>query len=590
MQKYYCKEGEIHFDEIMGHPHEQKYAEVNEPFFHRLSHEVRRRVLSNLIIFFGVWPFLSIVAAALEAQSIPYFYVSLTDGFKIAFAGAIVLAPDFFIVGTILSIVSLFIYSAFASKKQLQSRFFVLISEPTLLLLSIFFGTALYYPTVLNHPALNSLSSFPIWMVTILLGACVIAGCFFLALPGARLRVILIVLAIGLLNPVPVALCHFQSHREGVAPPLVLLGLDSLSHHDNLMPLKSFSARKKGTWYSHAVTPGLLTNAVWVSLFTMQPIHDHGVFHIFQPFPKQREKEDLIMMARKAGYRTVSVFPDQTTDWCGTDVGFDEERCGPVGWRQLATAYIENASILLPIFRPLLPKLPFSDVPPNHLGTFTYNIDHELDDIFSLSSSSDRIFAAGHLTYLHADRYPSYYELSWKECLRIMRSAVALVKDRSFDWKDEDRPTDPIKLHEWKTQRLQNALADSMTRTKFLERGGRLVLFSDHGNRPGLTMDTFRQERYHHVLLTTFGLPSRDPDEPISLIEAGSLLGLAPHASSFDPDVEFVMSQPSDWPELGKSARVHWDGSITLNDKLLNAILQRLRAHRPWPQAVRTLR
>ena len=122
-----------------------------------------------------------------------------------------------------------------------------------------------------------------------------------------------------------------------------------------------------------------------------------------------------------------------------------------------------------------------------------------------------------------------------------------------------------------------------MMRTKFLERGGRLLLFSDHGNRPGLTMDNFWQERYHHVLLTTFGLPSRDPDNPISLIEAGSLLGLAPNMPNFKPAVEFVMSQPRDWPELGKRARLRWNGSVELDQNILTKVFQRLRAYRPWP-------
>jgi hypothetical protein len=98
--------------------------EVSESLFHRLSREIRKRLLPNLIIIFCVWPLLSIVAAAVEARNITYFYGSFADAFTIAFEGAIILAPDFLIIGAIITISSLFIFSALALKAQLQTKFF----------------------------------------------------------------------------------------------------------------------------------------------------------------------------------------------------------------------------------------------------------------------------------------------------------------------------------------------------------------------------------------------------------------------------------------------------------------------------------
>jgi len=221
-------------------------------------------------------------------------------------------------------------------------------------------------------------------------------------------------------------------------------------------------------------------------------------------------------------------------------------------------------------------------VPPNLSGTFTYHLDRELDEIFSLRSFKGRTFVAAHITYLHAPRFPSSAELFWEERLRVFGAPVRAVQDRSFDWQDIDHPEDPIRLHEWKRRRLQAAVVQALTRTRFLERHGCLLLFSDHGNRVGISMDNFWEERYHRILLATVGLPARNSEVATSLLDAGALLGFIPSRAMVEPVIEFTLSQPVEWPLLVKSAQLRWNGTITLDEKLLTLIFGRLRSYRPW--------
>jgi hypothetical protein len=458
--------------------------------------------------------------------------------------------------------------------------------EPGLLFISVHFGSALIYPAVLSHPVFIPLESFSVWMVTVILGTGVLTGSCLLASKGSGLRVLAIIAAAGLLAPVPTTWHGLWSRPPSGQAPLVLLGLDSLSHDDNLGTLKAWSQQNRGTWYSRAVPPGLLTNSVWTSMIMMQPVREHGVFHILQHFPETKGKKTLIEKAQAAGYRTVSVFSDQVTSWVGKEAGFDDDRSGPLGWRQLATSVVENASLLLPLFRPLIPGLPLSAVPANHVGTFTYDLAREFKEIFSMRDSRRPIFVAAHSTYLHTAIFPRYTELSREESQRVLRAPVHSLWDpSSFDW-GASPATEPLRLRKWKVQQLQKTIIQSIERTKFLspERGGHLLIFSDHGNRTGLNADNFWEERYHHVLLVTFGLQTQRPEKPISLLDAGSLLGLVPTMAPFDPIVEFALSQPSEWSALGKDARPRWDGSIDLDEGILSEIFVRLRSYRPWPR------
>jgi hypothetical protein len=555
-----------------------------------ISEGVRARLVPHLAMVLGAWPLFSFFFAAIELGQVPYHVASWTEAVEGALLGVVLLTPDFLVFGAAALTVTLGLFSILAAGNMLRyrGRIHSLLAEPFVLFLSVFFGSVLHYPIILNHPAFVLLSFFPIWAVTVLLGLAVALLSFIISAPGARIRVTLSIMAIGLLSPLPASYGSFLFHpipaREKA--PLVLLGLDSLSHQDDLAPLRNWIGRNKGTWYSHAVTPGLLTNSVWVSLITMVPVHEHGVFHVFQPFPAPQKMGGLIQKAQLAGYRTIAVFPDQLTCWIGEEAGFDENRSGPVGWRQLVTPAVENASLLLPLFRPLFSKLPFSATPPNHAGVFTYDLGREFEQIFSAGSPHGQTFVAAHSTYLHIPAFPRYSELSWEERLSVMRATVHSVRDRSFDWQDVTLDSDPLDLHRWKVRRLQKMVEQAVVKTRFLsvERGGRLVLFSDHGDRAGITADNFGEQRYLHVLLATFGLPSSlAADAPISLLEIGSLLGLDKPSSHFDPIAEFTLARPDEWHALANSAQLKWDGTVELDEGILASIFKRLRSFRPWP-------
>jgi len=313
---------------------------------------------------------------------------------------------------------------------------------------------------------------------------------------------------------------------------------------------------------------------------TMQPVRDHGVFHAFQPLPSG--DAPLLRLARQAGYRSVAVFPDQTTCAIGSEAGFDEDRSGPVGWRQLATATVQNSSVLLPLVRPLLPWSAWSAAPPNQAGTFTYDLQREIREILTNGRAGRPTFVAAHLTYLHIATYPRLVDLSWAERLAVASAPAGSVRDRSFDWDDVDQPEDALPLRRWKVARVQSVLAGAVDATGFVERGGKLLVFSDHGDRVGLTPQTFTDAKYHHVVMATLGLPERAVERPTSLIDIAALAGFAPPDLAADPVVEFAIGPPELWIKLAETSRIHWSGEVDLDAQLLGGIFRHLRAHRPW--------
>jgi hypothetical protein len=109
-------------------------------------------------------------------------------------------------------------------------------------------------------------------------------------------------------------------------------------------------------------------------------------------------------------------------------------------------------------------------------------------------------------------------------------------------------------------------------------------VLSDHGDRAGLTPNSFWKPDYHHVPLLTIGLPARpDPEAPISLLDVASLIGVAPDEPAHDPAVEYAVSASTQWPRLVRSLALEWDGSVSLDPALLVEIFGGLRLHRPWP-------
>ena len=545
---------------------------------------VRRRLGLHALVILGAWPLVSLLMAAVEIQELPYYSVTHGQALLGAAAGVVILARDFVVTGVLALMVSSLCFGTLAACGLLSdtSRRAVA-AEPVILFLAAFFGIALCYPTVVSHPVLTIARIYPVLPVTAGLGVAAVAAA--MARAGA-LRggvVAIVALLIGIALPQPIVRPWRHAEAPGRAP-LVVLGLDSLSYDDDLGSLESVAERHAGTWYTHAVTPGLLTNAVWTSILLARPVREHGIFHTFQDFP--RASDTLVTRARAAGFRTVSVFPDQITCAVGSQAGFDENRSGPMGWRQLATQLVENASLLLPVVRPVLPQAVLGSVPANHAGTFTYDVDRELDGIFGEGDAGGRALVVSHLTYLHHARFPSYPELTPAERQRIWWSPAGQARDFSFDWQDSHASPD-FELRTWKVRRLTTAVAAAIERTRFLapERGGQLLVLADHGNRVGLTPNTFWKAGYHHVPLFTAGLPARpDPEAPISLLDIESLIGLAPDEPPHDPAVEFIMAPPAQWPVLVRTVHLDWDGSVTLDPTLLAQVFRGLRLHRPWPE------
>jgi hypothetical protein len=420
-------------------------------------------------------------------------------------------------------------------------------------------------------------------MVTMILVIIVITLSRRLAAPGRRVPVVAIILVFATLVPIPTIYRNQMLPTISSAPPVDLFGIDSVSLNDDLSHLERWTKDNGGAWYTKAVSPGLLTNSVWSSLLLLKPISEHGVFHTFQSIP-DISNSSLIKEARKQGYYTISKFSDQTTCWAGSDHAFDQNLSGPLGWRQIATRIYENASIVLPLVRPVLPRIPFSSVPPNHAGAYTYSIEREINEILSPSSTKTTTLVVGHSTYLHMPAYPKYLDMSWSEFKRVLWSPAYKIQDRSFDWQDTDRPDDAIPLRQWKLKRMQAVLSEAVEQTMFLERGGRMILFSDHGDRIGISPQNFHEDRYHNVMFATFNLPVRDTSLPISTMDSGPILGLV-QREPFDPVVQYANSEPSEWPQLKHSAKIEWDGRVSFNNDLLSVIFKRLQSYRPISNA-----
>jgi hypothetical protein len=306
------------------------------------------------------------------------------------------------------------------------------------------------------------------------------------------------------------------------------------------------------------------------------------VFHAFQAFPPGEPA--FITAARAQGYRTVSVFPDQLTTSAGSRAGFDDDRSGPLGWRQLVLPIVLDNSVLVPILKPALPEWWPSLSAWNQSGTFTYDVRREVRGILRAGSSSGRTLVAAHLTYPHLSAYPASGDLSWDELWTIARAPASTVRDRTFDWQDIDRASDPLKLHAWKLAHVYRVIADEMDAAGSLDGGRRVIVFSDHGSRAGLQAETFADARYYHVPLVTFGVTAQCPSDPISLIDIGRLLGFSEARSP--AAVEFTIAPLHRWSAMVQSAQLRWTGEVELDRGILAEVFTDLKRHDPWPEVV----
>lgn len=554
----------------------------------RMFVAAKKRIVVYFIFFFVVWPLMTIIFSVNSVLHLPYYSLSFFQAVAGVLGGGVLLAGDSLVAACLCLAGSLLLFSmlsVFGVLAESDSRQ-ALAMELVLLLGSLVFAVVLFYPSVLAGSLFVPLQSLPVWAVLLLalLLVTVLSACR--GRPGKRLVVGLCVLAAGFVLPGLTLVRNLSMPSLPASPPVVLLGLDSISLRDDVSYLRDWTSANGGEWHTNVVSPGLLTNAVWSSLVMQKPVREHGIFHTFQGVedPKQCV---LVHSAQEQGYFTAAFFSDQFTCWTGSDCRFDRDRSGPRGWRQMATALYANNSLLLPLVRPLLPIMPWSPGPPNQAGTFAYSLRRELNEIFTQSSDGGKTMVFGHSTYLHIPCYPSLFSLSDGELWRVLTAAVSRVQDRSFDWQDYVHPDDALLVRQWKVRHLQETVAGVIEQTGFLEQGGKLVLFSDHGDRLGLGQQTFKESRFWNVLFATFNLPAYEHVKPVSLIDCGAILGLTT-SQPFAPIVEYAMGNSAEWQALGQTAVVGWDGSVNLDKAILASIVQRLDSCRPLlPPAAR---
>lgn len=545
----------------------------------------RRRARAHALVSFALWPLCTALGTAIALGDVPYSLLSLPERLGLGVLGVLLWAPDVLVFGALawMSTFSLASLAARAGWLPSEGSARRLAAEPILFGWAVFVGAVVHFPAALRHPLLTVFDQGPAALVLALVvfGGTLLAGWLFL--PGFRARGLAVLLLLGFLVPWPAARGGVSWRRPAEQPPLVLLGLDSLAMTSALTPLDELATRHGGVFYQRAVTPGLITNAVWNSLLLGDPVSRHGVFFAGQPWPRPGERAPLLVAASAAGYDTIAMIPDSSSCPVGAQAGFDEDRGGPLGWRQILLPPASDASLFLSLLRPLLPRLPGSSAPPNLAGTFTYDLDRDLREILTAGRGARPAFVAAHTAYLHMKAFPRRTQLTSDELRVVARSRLSGLLDRSFDWLDHDRPDDPIPLHAWKQRRLLDAVVAAVEQTGFLTRGGRLVLFSDHGERAGITLDNFADPRFFHVPLLTFHLPARDPDAPISLLDLGNLLGLTTERAPALAVVEYAMPPTEAWGQLLRHTRTRWDGGLETDPAQLAPAFADLRTHQPWP-------
>jgi hypothetical protein len=452
-------------------------------------------------------------------------------------------------------------------------------------------GIALELPAALNLPGPDRLPDRPVWQALLAMAAALGLVALAAGLRWSSRR-------LGyrhLLASAPVVALGWALARFPPAHPTpaaasnarVVLGLDSISRVDDVQGLHGLEARHGGTWYERAVSPGLLTNAVWSSILTSRPPHETGVYFVFQGPDWDALPDNLVARARAAGLRTHSFFSDQLTTYVGADLPFDAPASGPKGWKQATTVAVKDASWFLPVLLPRLPPLPGAAAPRNQAGTYAFSIRRELQDVLAAGTEPGGSLVLAHVDYLHQPRYPGLSELDPAQRRRVLSARRRAVTDGSFNWQYPRIADAPFDLYAWKLRHLQELVAAAVDEARLLEagRGNTLVVLSDHGPREGVRDDAFGNEQYYGAVLLTFGVPPRAPSEPISLMDVPALLGLpAAGLGPAEPVTEYVNLPANEWPPLFRDAVPLRDGGVRLPRAALEAIGARLRSFRPYTE------
>lgn len=565
---------------------------------------IKKRLASHAIFFFGLWPLATILFAVTGLKhSLALVAVNSIEHklLEVLVITTGILAVEWVVSSVLLTAICAGFFALlehvitvfradFPSNRRAVNLLIPL--EPYLFFLSASLGFAMEFPALLTHPLFAPLEAFEYVSAIASLAAVIAISSFFIGhirSPFHGLSYALAAVAVSISAWVFVAAPVVHTADKTRHNSRVVIGIDSLSQADDLSILKSFTDGVEGTWFERAVTPGLVTNAVWPAILMNLPVHETNSFFVLQK-PDWNANYNMVAAARKAGFETISRFSDQLTTFVGSDAGFDIDHSGPRGWRQLVTAEIKNASIFLPVILSHLPYLPGAATPCNQSGTYIFDLRQEVHTILTEGSGRRPTFVAAHLDYLHQPRFPGFSDLSPAEALRVRHLEVRTIRDSSLDWQEAVTYKESQWLRQWKISHLQKVLIEEINASGILEpeKSTRLVIFSDHGIRSGLTSDNFGDERYHHVLLVAFGIPGYlNPANAISLLDIDGLIGLPnpDQQNPADPVVEYTNIVAGDeWDKLIKEALPKFDGSILVNDDILKEIRQRLRAYRPYSE------
>jgi hypothetical protein len=251
----------------------------------------------------------------------------------------------------------------------------------------------------------------------------------------------------------------------------------------------------------------------------------------------------------------------------------------------MATAWLKDAGVVMPLLLPLLPEAPLSATPRNQVDTFTYDLEADLLRI--VGAAGRRTLVAAHVTFLHENRYPSFREMTPEERARVLAAPAARVFDDSFNWRHEDAPDAPVPLRRAKWARLQAALVSAVRAAGLADPSNRnvLVVFADHGPRFGLSSSTFRERRFWHVPLLAWGDRSSLPaGEPVSLAEIPRIAGLSGAGDARRTvSVVFADVTLADWKEMEGRVRLRWDGTTELPADVVARIVRGAELFAPGP-------
>ncbi len=543
---------------------------------------------THLVIFwFLVWPLVTIVLGARYTQNAPTTKaVPLGTALGGNAVGVLYLAPEFVVCATILFLASWGVFALFSPADPTSKRRLFL--EPVLAFFGVSLGISLEFPAILNNSIFTPIQSLSLvagWAVLFMLLLVVAA----LRNGRKRNRVlrafgpVLAFVALGWgLTQLPLA----GRAKEVNKGSTVILGVDSMGLLSDIGHLYYFAEQNGGAFYQRAVTPGLLTNAVWTAIFEHRPVHETGTTLIFQTPDWNRSPFQLVREARKQGYQTWSYFTGQNTIYVGSVGYFEFDRSGPMGWLDNATVAAKNGSIFVSFVVSRLPHIPFSHIRRNQAGTYAYDLPTVVHNIFTDHEGPRPVFAVSHLGYLHDDAYPRFAQLSKSERRLLLTARIDSLVDAGSDWQILPVKGDRIDLRNWKYQYVQRVVTDEINKSGFLkaQNHNRLVILSDHGVRTGLSNENFGSENYYRVPLITFGLPVRDLLKPISLLDIPSLVGIEDSTSPGPaaPIVEYInFERQGDFVREIGAAKWTADGRINFLPQTVSASLRQLRSYTP---------